>query len=348
MASPGQGRALTREYQSQLAHRIGIARVTTRRDKVLWRALKGIDDETLALRLLTAGISVCGSDDLGIDKDGEKNFRDIALWIGRNLGHRGKIGCKVGAWGIDLLLTLPCFALDDEGILRPTARAIDFADDVLAQAVKNNALLSPLLEPPRPWTQVSKGALPPDHWAKVALIRGHRASQAAARKAISDGRMQKVLDAINALQAVPFTINRPILDFLCRAGPKPELSDGELKVWDTDIVTAVAMACSDRFYVPLNMDFRGRIYPIPHFNFTRADPVRALFLLAEGESIGESGLLWLKAHVAARADGNKWSPVEKPSALNLVNRVAWTNDNLETLRNIGEAVLRGDDPADDK
>jgi DNA-directed RNA polymerase len=150
--------------------------------------------------------------------------------------------------------------------------------------------------------------------------------------------MQKVLDAINALQAVPFTINRPILDFLRRAGP-------ERGVFDIDIVTAEAMACVDRFYVPLNMDFRGRIYPIPHFNFTRADPVRALFLFADGKPIGDAGLRYLKAHVAARADGNKWSPVEKPSALNLVSRVAWTNDNLETLHNIGEAVLRRDDPA---
>jgi hypothetical protein len=143
-----QGQALRREYETQLAHRIGVARGTERRNKALWLALKGIDDKTLALRLLTAGISVCGSDDLGIDKDGEKNFRDIALWIGRNLGHGGKIGFKVGARGVDLLVTLPCFAIDDEGILRPTAQAIDFVDDVLAEAVKNNALLSPLLDPP--------------------------------------------------------------------------------------------------------------------------------------------------------------------------------------------------------
>ena len=61
--------------------------------------------------------------------------------------------------------------------------------------------------------------------------------------------MHRVLDALNALQAVPFTINRPILDFVCRAGP-----DGGL--FDIDIVTAQAMACFDRFYIPLNMDFR--------------------------------------------------------------------------------------------
>ena len=68
-----------------------------------------------------------------------------------------------------------------------------------------------------------------------------------------------------------------------------------------------AEAMPERFYVPLNIDFRGRIYPIPHFNFTRDDRVRGLFLFADGKPIGEEGLLWLKAHVAARADGVAWS-----------------------------------------
>ena len=63
----------------------------------------------------------------------------------------------------------------------------------------------------------------------------------------------------------------------------------------------------ERFYVPLNIDFRGRIYPIPHFNFTRDDRVRGLFLFADGKPIGKEGLLWLKTHVAARADGVAWS-----------------------------------------
>jgi DNA-directed RNA polymerase len=129
-----------------------------------------------------------------------------------------------------------------------------------------------------------------------------------------------------------------MLDFLRRTGPEQGL-------FDIDIVTAQAMACADRFYVPLNMDFRGRIYAVPHFNFTRGDPVRTLFLFADGKPIGDGGLRYLKAHVAARADGNKWSPVEKPSKFDLAGRVAWTDANLETLRSIGEAVLRGDDPA---
>ena len=112
-----------------------------------------------------------------------------------------------------------------------------------------------------------------------------------------------------------------------------------------DKSTAVALTLNERFWVPLTIDFRGRLYGIPHFNFSRADHVRGLFLFADGEPIGEEGLRWLKAHVAARADGNSWSLVKKPSNLDLDARIAWTDENLELLRKVGEAVLRRDDPA---
>ena len=211
---------------------------------------------------------------------------------------------------------------------------------VLARAVKANPLLTPLHTPPDDWTQVRTGGLPADHWAKVPLIREHhRSIENAMREAISRRQMGRVLDAINALQRVPFVINEPLLEFMLRAVEVPQ-------GFDVDMVTAEAMACVERFWVPLNIDFRGRINPIPHFNFTREDHVRALFLFADGERIGEDGLLWLKNHVAGTANGNTWSRVKKPGDLGtLKDRVAWTEANLEELRSVGRAVLRGDDPA---
>ena len=78
----------------------------------MWGALKGILDDDLALHLLVAGISVGGSDELGVDRDDQKTFRDTALWIGRNLcpRHGAEMRLKVGAWGVGLLLeALPSF-----------------------------------------------------------------------------------------------------------------------------------------------------------------------------------------------------------------------------------------------
>jgi hypothetical protein len=72
-----------------------------RRERAVWAALRGIEIAGLTLRLLTAGVTVTAG--LGVDDDGDKNFRDIALWISRNLissRNRG-LAFQVGVWGID-------------------------------------------------------------------------------------------------------------------------------------------------------------------------------------------------------------------------------------------------------
>jgi DNA-directed RNA polymerase len=339
-----QGLAVTRRHRGALADSIAKDRAHSHA-KAVWRALRGVKDDDLALRLLVAGVSVCASNRLGADEDGNANFRDTALWLGSNLcpGESREIRFKIGAWGARLLDTLPIFAFVADDVLILTEPVHDLMDDVLVRAVRANPYLSPLTSPPGPWTQVRTGGLPKEHWARVPLIRERdRSIENAARKAIGIGRMQPVLNAVNYLQAVPFAINLPVLDFLLKAEPPDDLA--ALQVWEFDRSTAVAMTRGD-FYVPLNLDFRGRIYGIPHFNFQREDHIRGLFQFADGEPIGEDGPLWLKAHVAARADGNDWSHVEKPSNFGFEERIKWTGDNLDLLRKIGNAVLNRDDPS---
>ena len=50
-------------------------------------------------------------------------------------------------------------------------------------------------------------------------------------------------------------------------------------------------------FFPHNIDFRGRVYPIPpHFNHMGGDYVRSMFLFANGKELGPDGLTWLKLH----------------------------------------------------
>ena len=367
-----QGQAIERQLHDQLADIIVANRGSHRRERPVWGALKDIKTDDLALRLLTAGITVSYASDLGVDDEGEKNYREIALWIARNLVavRDRQLALKVGTWGINQLCELPIFELRDDGILELvlTDQLDTFLDDVLVRAVIANPLLTPSAAPPQPWTGVRKGGLPSGHWAQPPLIREHHPSiENAARKAIGTGRMKPLLDAIHALQTVPFTINIPVLHFLRRMEPpslppppdKSKLTPGQywfakkkysedlaqVKAWELIVATAEAMP--KPFLVPLNIDFRGRVYPIPHFNFTRDDRVRGLFLFADGKPIGEEGILWLKAHVAARADGVTWSNhrAARLNELNFDERVAWTDANSELLLKIGKAVLDGDDPA---
>jgi DNA-directed RNA polymerase len=101
--------------------------------------------------------------------------------------------------------------------------------------------------------------------------------------------------------------------------------NGERVLFASDMATAQRMALLDQFYVPMNMDWRGRVYGLAHFNFQREDRVRSMFLFAKGEAIGEEGLYWLKIHVANCGDFDKVS--KKP----MDTRIAWVNENLELL-----------------
>jgi DNA-directed RNA polymerase len=366
-----QGQALTRQHREQLADEIASNRAHPAiRERPVWKAIRGSRDAVLAPRLLVAGITVCAADDLGTDSDGQKNFLNQALWIGRNLGvvRDRDLAVKVGTWGINRLLSLPIFALGPGDVLELvlTERLDALLDDVLLHSIKTNPLLTPSAT--APWTQVRTGGLPAGHWAQPPLIKDHnKAIENAARKAIGTGRMQPLLDAVNTLQPVEFSINLPVLHFLRRMGPPPlppapdksklkpgqywyakkKYSEALAQVTDWELIVTTAEAMGERFPVALQIDFRGRIYPIPHFNFTRDDRVRGLFLFADGKPIGVEGLKWLKAHVAARADGVAWSNHTKLrlSELNFEERIKWTDDNSELLLKIGRAVLDGDDPA---
>ena len=112
-----QGRALWK-YRDQLDRLIVADRGRPQHNIDIWRQLKDIDD--LALLLLTAGVTAAMSKEVGVDDDGDKNCRDMAIWVGRSLiGYRSDdhLLLKVGAWGIDRLIGLPFFALNSDDVL---------------------------------------------------------------------------------------------------------------------------------------------------------------------------------------------------------------------------------------
>lgn len=90
---------------------------------------------------------------------------------------------------------------------------------------------------------------------------------------------------------------------------------------------------ADKFYLPHNMDFRGRAYPIPpHLNHIGDDLSRGLLLFAEARPLGERGLRWLKIHLANLCGFDKGSFDE---------RVQFVENHLADIYDSAERPLDG-------
>lgn len=102
--------------------------------------------------------------------------------------------------------------------------------------------------------------------------------------------------------------------------------DGERVVFLQDMAVAEELRDREAFWLPCSLDFRGRVYSIPHFNNQRADHIKALFEFADGLPVGADGATWLAIHLANCGDFGK---VSKRS---LDERVQWTRENEEMIR----------------
>ncbi|KAF2750323.1 DNA-directed RNA polymerase mitochondrial precursor [Sporormia fimetaria CBS 119925] len=79
----------------------------------------------------------------------------------------------------------------------------------------------------------------------------------------------------------------------------------------------------EKIFYPHSVDFRGRAYPIPPLlNHIGADMSRGLLLFANGKELGESGLQWLKIHMANLYGYDKAS---------LKDREIFTDNNLDNI-----------------
>lgn len=107
--------------------------------------------------------------------------------------------------------------------------------------------------------------------------------------------------------------------------------DGNRAVMKSDLNTAEYLSQYDEFYLPHNFDFRGRVYPIPHFNHHRDDHIKAMFLIANGKPLGESGLSFIALQVANSGD------FEKVSKKSFDDRLKWVSDNESKVMAVGKS-----------
>jgi len=96
-----------------------------------------------------------------------------------------------------------------------------------------------------------------------------------------------------------------------------------------DLATATELSQFEQFWLPFNFDFRGRVYPVPHFSYHRDDHIKAMFTLSRGKVMDDDSAFWLYVHLANVGDFNK---ISKQS---LSDRAAWVEDNKAKLYDVG-------------
>lgn len=75
-------------------------------------------------------------------------------------------------------------------------------------------------------------------------------------------------------------------------------------------------------YFPYQLDFRGRIYAVPHLNPQGSDNVKGLLHFANGKRLGKDGAKWLAFHGCNLSGNDKVS---------IDDRVQWVQDNEQEI-----------------
>lgn len=102
----------------------------------------------------------------------------------------------------------------------------------------------------------------------------------------------------------------------------------------TGLWVARKFAGEEAIFFPHDMDFRGRVYPIPNLgpNPQGSDWQKGLLRFAEGKPLGLEGFRWLQIHIANLFGVDKVSFDE---------RLAWVLANTDALIDSGENPLDG-------
>lgn len=200
----------------------------------------------------------------------------------------------------------------------------------------------------------------------IRIDSGEKAHLKVLQQAVKDGSLAPVMEAVNIIQAVPLRIRKDVAalrDWVWETGVELEDTlplrkpvevpqvpgdpqEATPRFWAGfsrakrvnagigpnvlayNAVTAEARSLEvhEEFYLPHSMDFRGRVYPVPSFSHHNGDATKALMEFADGCKLGESGLQWLKVHVANTGD------FEKVSKRSFDGRLDWVDDNMLLIR----------------
>lgn len=156
------------------------------------------------------------------------------------------------------------------------------------------------------------------------------------QRAHRSGQLNNTYDVLDTLGSVRWAINPAVLAQFARVmssgeawGSIPNANSTTVEacnirnVYETLLALAQALD-GDMLYLPHEVDFRGRAYPLVSVLLNHSEDVgRALLMFWEAKPLGIEGYRWLKYHLAAVYGNDK---------LTMDQRLDWVKENLESIR----------------
>lgn len=244
-------------------------------------------------------------------------------------------------------------AMQKQRVVTCHKRVYEVIDERIMKSGRLFVVNKPMVCPPQPWTSPENGGY---FSYKTSLIRTDSLRH---QMLLQSADLSKIYSPLNYLGSVPWQINSRVLEVVntiweaggdaaglvsSRALPALQLPEdstlkqkivleknhkrksAELYSLQCDTILKLQSAKSfegRRIYFPCNIDFRGRVYPLPpHLNHLGADLARGLLRFDEARPLGAHGLKWLKIHLANVSGRDK---------LSFEDREAWANEHLTNV-----------------
>ena len=248
--------------------------------------------------------------------------------------------------------------------VQPTEELFTWINDYNESSELLTPMWMPMVEKPNDWEGVWRGGyttgtnqrLPPQSIVKTYDMDYLRS--------LDFEKMKDVVEGLNHIQQTPFKVNKRVLDVMdsfwndsILVGDMPQREDypipkypengddEEKKDWKRQaarihdrnlslqsqrlqVVKTLTLARKFKdepnIYFPSQLDFRGRVYPIPHY------------LTPQGTDLGKSLLLFSKSETIWNADDAKWLAIHGANCwgvdkLTLAHRVDWVNENKNEI-----------------
>jgi DNA-dependent RNA polymerase len=267
--------------------------------------------------------------------------RHIALSRYRTLKWSETVLVRAGWWLLNCAETCTLFEMEERQVGRNKLTLPKIADGYWEEIKKIREELSlarpyyfPHDKPPPDWTSF-RTEYGPDRMPATFVRDEHPDTVAAVNAAFESGQLDRHAKGVSNVQRVPWMINEfmiPVVEELaCHVEKRFRTLEGadDIERFKTALRDDIGLArdlVGRPFWTPYNIDFRGRLNPLAHFNIAREDRVRCLFQFWNGQPIGDS-VQWLEIAVANAAGEAKgtWR-----------KRHDWVSDNHDLIRRVAE------------